>query len=49
MADVLFLAHGAFHGPWCWALLTERMEARGVACVAVDLNHGGLGPDRDAL
>jgi len=27
----------------------ERLEKRGVRCVAVDLNRGGLGPDRDAL
>lgn len=49
MRDVLILAHGAFHGPWCWSLLMERLERRGVHCVAVDLNRGGLAPDRDAL
>ena len=49
MTEALVLAHGAFHGPWCWAPTIEHVEARGVKCVAVDLNRGGLGPDRDAL
>jgi pimeloyl-ACP methyl ester carboxylesterase len=49
MKDVLVLAHGAFHGPWCWGLLCERLEARGISCVPVDLNRGGLEPDREVL
>ena len=49
MTDALVLAHGAFHGPWCWQPTIERVEARGVHCVAVDLNRGGLEADRDAL
>lgn len=49
MKDVLVLAHGAFHGPWCWDLLCTRLETRGVRCVAVDLNRGGLEADREAL
>ena len=49
MSEALVLAHGAFHGPWCWAPTIEHVEARGVTCVAVDLNRGGLEPDRDAL
>ncbi len=49
MTDALVLAHGAFHGPWCWAPLCERLEARGVTCVAVDLNRGGLEADREVL
>lgn len=47
--DALVLAHGAFHGPWCFKPLEERLEAAGVRCVAVDLNRGGLAADRDAL
>lgn len=47
--DALVLAHGAFHGPWCWEPLAERLEAAGLHCVAVDLNRGGLAPDREAL
>lgn len=49
MSDVLLLVHGAFHGPWCWSLVTERLEARGIVCRAVDLNRGGLEPDRALL
>lgn len=49
MSDALVLAHGAFHGPWCWQPTIEPLEARGVRCVAVDLNRGGLAKDRDAL
>ncbi|MEM9175388.1 MAG: alpha/beta fold hydrolase [Myxococcota bacterium] len=49
MADALVLAHGAFHGPWCWSPTVEHVAANGVRCVAVDLNRGGLEPDRDAL
>ncbi len=49
MKEALVLAHGAFHGPWCWDPTVERLEARGIRCVAVDLNRGGLHADRDAL
>ncbi len=49
MNDALVLAHGAFHGPWCWQPTIEYLEAKGVRCVAVDLNRGGLEADRDAL
>lgn len=31
------LVHGAWHGPWCWELLTPELEARGHEVVAVDL------------
>ena len=31
------LLHGAFHGPWCWEPLIERLEAAGHDTVAVDL------------
>ena len=48
-ADVLVLAHGAFHGPWCWQSTTQVLESKGLRCVAVDLNRGGLQADRDAL
>lgn len=50
MSDrTLVLAHGAFHGPWCWQPLIERLERANVRCVAVDLNRGGLQADRAAL
>lgn len=49
MNDALVLAHGAFHGPWCWHPTISRLEEKGIRCVAVDLNRGGLHADRDAL
>ena len=49
MTDTLVLAHGAFHGPWCWHRTSLWLEQRGVRCVGVDLNRGGLEPDRVAL
>ncbi|MGW0424692.1 alpha/beta fold hydrolase [Streptomyces sp. NPDC003015] len=36
------LVHGAWHGSWCWSLVTEQLAARGVASVAVDLDGHGL-------
>lgn len=47
--DALVLAHGAFHGPWCWTTLIECLQDRGVRCLAVDLDRGGVEADRDAL
>ena len=49
MTKTLVLAHGAFHGPWCWHPLLTRLERQGVRCVAIDLNRGGLEADRSAL
>ncbi|MDT4941357.1 MAG: hypothetical protein QOJ34_1446 [Pseudonocardiales bacterium] len=31
------LVHGAWHGAWCWELLTPELERRGHRCLAVDL------------
>jgi pimeloyl-ACP methyl ester carboxylesterase len=31
------LAHGAFHGAWCWELLTPLLEEAGHEVVAVDM------------
>ena len=31
------LVHGAYHGAWCWADLTEELERRGHRVLAVDL------------
>lgn len=47
--EALVLAHGAFHGPWCWHPTLTRLEQHGLRCVAVDLNRGGLAADREAL
>ena len=49
MTEVLVLAHGAFHGPWCWHPTMNAVEKTGLRCVAVDLNRGGLEADRAAL
>jgi pimeloyl-ACP methyl ester carboxylesterase len=45
-ADVV-LVHGAWHGPWCWSAIVERLEPDGARCHALDLPSSG--PDRDAL
>ena len=31
------LVHGAYHGPWCWEKVSERLRARGHDTVEVDL------------
>ncbi|RLU79725.1 hypothetical protein CTZ27_36460 [Streptomyces griseocarneus] len=36
------LVHGFWHGSWCWSRVTERLAARGVTSVAVDLEGHGL-------
>jgi pimeloyl-ACP methyl ester carboxylesterase len=41
-ATPVVLVHGFWHGSWCWSLITERLAARGVASVAVDLDGHGL-------
>jgi len=41
MRTVVFL-HGAWHGAWCWNLLTPRLAAAGIPSVAVDLQGHGL-------
>ncbi|MFF5721493.1 alpha/beta hydrolase [Streptomyces buecherae] len=39
------LVHGFWHGSWCWSPVVERLAARGVPSVAVDLEgHGLRGP-----
>ncbi|MCP4906455.1 MAG: alpha/beta hydrolase [bacterium] len=49
MTEALVLAHGAFHGPWCWDRTVARLQEQGIRCIAVDLNRGGLHADREAL
>ncbi|MFE6779186.1 alpha/beta fold hydrolase [Streptomyces sp. NPDC057702] len=36
------LVHGFWHGGWCWTPVVERLAARGVRSVAVDLDGHGL-------
>jgi pimeloyl-ACP methyl ester carboxylesterase len=33
----LVLVHGAFHGAWCWAKVTQLLDAAGIATVEVEL------------
>ncbi|MEU3599794.1 alpha/beta fold hydrolase [Streptomyces sp. NPDC006798] len=43
------LLHGSWHGSWCWSPVTERLAARGISSVAVDLEgHGLRGPSPSA-
>jgi pimeloyl-ACP methyl ester carboxylesterase len=35
------LVHGAWHGAWCWGLLRELLERRGIKIHAPDLKSGG--------
>ncbi|MDX2238486.1 MAG: alpha/beta fold hydrolase [Hyphomonadaceae bacterium] len=38
------LAHGAWHGAWCWDALTQELAARGGRGIAIDLpGHGANG------
>jgi pimeloyl-ACP methyl ester carboxylesterase len=38
----IVLVHGFWHGSWCWSPVTERLAARGVPSIAVDLEGFGL-------
>ncbi len=41
MSASVVLVHGAWHGAWCWDPVVERLEAAGVATLAIDLpGHG---------
>jgi pimeloyl-ACP methyl ester carboxylesterase len=42
MSQVVLL-HGAWHGSWCWSLVTEQLAGLGVSSVAVDMEGLGLG------
>ena len=37
MTAGVVLAHGAFHGPWCWERVQALLEAEGMAVYASDL------------
>jgi pimeloyl-ACP methyl ester carboxylesterase len=40
----LMLVHGAWHGAWCWDKIRTRLDAAGVASIALDLpGHGASG------
>ena len=38
---VVILVHGAWHGPWAWADVIERLSAEGIRTVALDLPSKG--------
>ena len=40
-APVVILVHGAWHGPWAWEAVIERLTAEGIRSVAVDLPSKG--------
>ncbi|MEQ9888096.1 alpha/beta hydrolase [Pectobacterium zantedeschiae] len=46
-ATTFVLIHGAWHGGWCWARVTERLTATGFAATAPTLT--GLAERRDEL
>jgi pimeloyl-ACP methyl ester carboxylesterase len=39
---VVILVHGAWHGPWAWEAVIERLTAEGIRTVAVDLPSKGF-------
>lgn len=41
-APVVILVHGAWHGPWAWSEIAERLTAEGIRSVALDLPSKGL-------
>jgi pimeloyl-ACP methyl ester carboxylesterase len=41
-APVVILVHGAWHGPWAWAAVIERLTAESIRTVAVDLPSKGV-------
>ena len=41
MANFLFI-HGAMHGSWCWAKVTDILEGDGHHCIDLDLPGAGL-------
>ncbi len=43
-ARSIVLAHGAWHGSWCWARVVPPLEQRGFVVRAVDLPSTGINP-----
>jgi pimeloyl-ACP methyl ester carboxylesterase len=37
VSATVVLVHGAWHGAWCWDLVRRRLDAAGIANIAVDL------------
>jgi pimeloyl-ACP methyl ester carboxylesterase len=40
-APVVILVHGAWHGPWAWASVSDLLAAEGIRSLAVDLPSKG--------
>jgi pimeloyl-ACP methyl ester carboxylesterase len=50
MAETFVLVHGAWHGAWCWAAVTNQLEKLGDRAFAVDLpGHGQNYADRSKI
>src|SRR5579883_34851 len=47
MNTAFILVHGAMHSPWIWELVRDRLTARGIASVAVQLPSSH--PDSSAV
>jgi len=43
------LVHGAFHDGWCWELVRQELDQRGVPNQALDLPFAGLEGDAEAV
>jgi len=43
------LVHGAFHDGWCWELVRQQLDERGVPNQALDLPFSGLAGDAAAV
>ena len=43
------LVHGAFHDGWCWELVRQQLDERGVPNQALDLPFSGLAGDAEAV
>jgi pimeloyl-ACP methyl ester carboxylesterase len=49
MAATVVLVHGAFHDGWCWELVRQQLDERGVPNQALDLPFTGLEGDAEAV
>ncbi len=45
----IVLVHGAFHGPWCFELLVDELQTRGIRTIAPELPLTGLADDAAAV
>ena len=49
MTATVVLVHGAFHDGWCWELVRQQLDERGVPNQALDLPFTGLDGDAEAV